>query len=139
MKTINEVIASRRFILKNKSPDGYDGVIHIRGWEGTVVVSWGCGWDHVSVSPRKNSYTPTWDDMCAIKDIFFKDEEAVIQIHPPKSEYVNFKTNCLHLWRTNDREMDLPPAFMVGPRGGQSIEDAMREAKEYRESHGYEW
>lgn len=57
------------------------------------------GWEHVSVSPKHKYKTPTWDDMCALKDIFFDDEEEVYQIHPKKSEYVNLSENCLHLWK----------------------------------------
>lgn len=37
--------------------------------------------------------------MCKIKDVFWDEEEAVYQVHPPKSKYVNLMTNCLHLWR----------------------------------------
>ena len=29
-----------------------------------------------------------------------RDEEGLV--HPPKSEYVNIKDNCLHLWRRID-------------------------------------
>ena len=139
MKTIKEIKDSRRVIIVKEAHDGFSGFISIRGWEGTVVASNGAGWDHVSVSPKKSNYTPTWDDMCAIKDLFFRDDEAVIQIHPKKSEYVNQKTNCLHLWRTNDREMDLPPSFMVGMKEGQTREEVMNEAKRYYEEHGYKW
>ena len=56
--------------------------------------------EHVSVSyPRQ---TPTWEEMCMIKDLFWYDEEEVYQIHPKKSEYVNFDNHCLHLWRRQD-------------------------------------
>ena len=139
MKTFEEIIATKKVIVASKSPDGFRGNIYIRGWVGTLVVSWGCGWDHVSVSPAKSNYTPTWDDMCAVKDLFFKDDEAVIQIHPPKSEYINLKENCLHLWRRNDADMVLPPSWMVGLKDGQTMADALREAKEYREKYGYEY
>ena len=54
-------------------------------------------WEHVSVSLPDRCLT--WDEMCKIKDLFFDDEEAVFQIHPPKSEYVNFHEYCLHLWK----------------------------------------
>ena len=68
-------------------------------WRGTVVFGFDeDGWEHVSVSPYKGKL-PTWNDMCDIKDIFWNDEEVVIQIHPKKSEYVNIMDNCLHLWR----------------------------------------
>lgn len=139
MKTLEEVMASRKVMLGRVAKDGYDGIICLRGWKGSIVVSTGAGWDHVSVSPMKRSYTPTWDDMCALKEIFFREDEAVIQIHPPKNEYVNNLPNCLHLWRANDKEMVLPPSCFVGMREGQTKEDAIRECKEYYGKHGYEW
>lgn len=64
------------------------------------------GLEHVSVSPYDQSITPTWDDMCRIKDIFWDEEELVVQVHPPKSEYVNIMPNCLHLWRDKDGQID---------------------------------
>lgn len=63
------------------------------------------GWEHVSFSPYDHSKTPSWDDMCFLKDIFWGDEEQVIQIHPKKSEYVNIMQNCLHLWRHPDMQL----------------------------------
>ena len=51
------------------------------------------------------SEIPTWDDMCALKDIFFDDEEEVYQIHPKKSEYVNLSENYLHLWKPIGHEL----------------------------------
>ena len=137
MKTVEEIVASKKVIIGRRSNDGFNGFIYIRGWEGTIVASWGGGWEHVSVSPRKSNYTPTWDDMCAIKDLFWNDDEAVIQIHPAKADYVNNKKNCLHLWRSIDKPMILPPSFMVGAREGQTIEDVMKEADEYLKENGY--
>ena len=92
---------------------GY-GDITIGSWTGTVVWTRDGDWEHVSVAPYDHSITPSWDDMCKLKDIFFRDEEEAIQIHPKKSEYVNMMTNCLHLWRPNDGwEMLIPPARSV--------------------------
>lgn len=139
MRSKQEIFDSRKIILIEQSHDGFTGIIHIRGWEGSVIASWGGGWDHVSVAPRKHSYIPSWDDMCAIKELFFKDNEAVIQIHPPKDEYVNDMPNCLHLWRANDKEMVLPPSFMVGRRKGQTEAEAIAEGKAYYAEHGYKW
>ena len=139
MKSIEEIMQSKKIIIDRISPDGLSGMIAIRGWRGSVIASWGAGWDHVSVCPVKRNYTPSWDDMCLIKELFFKDSEAVIQIHPPKDEYVNNMRNCLHLWRANDKDMVLPPSFMVGIREGQTEADVMREAREYYRAHGYEW
>ena len=79
------------------------GVVTINGWKGSVI--WGMdedGWEHVSVAPFDDEYTPTWADMCRLKDIFWKENEAVIQIHPRKREYINIRDNCLHLWRPTE-------------------------------------
>lgn len=73
----------------------------------------GGGWEHVSVVPLSGKGIPTWEVMCAIKEMFFEDEEAVIQIHPKKSEYVNVHGKCLHLWRPTQHKLILPPVEMV--------------------------
>lgn len=130
MKSIREITESKRVLIGELAEDGFSGEIHMYGWSGSVIASTGGGWDHVSVSPYKRSYTPTWEDMCRIKDIFFNDNEAVIQIHPPKDEYVNNMPNCLHLWRCTYREMVLPPSCFVGLKKGQTISELREEIKE---------
>lgn len=55
--------------------------------------------EHISVSHRNEKVWPTWEEMCEVKDMFFLPEEECVQIFPKKSEYVNFRTNCFHLWR----------------------------------------
>lgn len=67
-------------------------------------------WEHVSVSGRR---TPSWDEMCFIKSLFWDDEECVVQYHPPKSDYVNMAKTCLHLWKYKG-DMPRPPKIMVG-------------------------
>ena len=79
-----------------------------------VIASDGAGWEHVSVSMPQRSRIPTWEIMCFIKDTFWDAEDCVIQYHPPKSEYVNNCENCLHLWRSTDKEMPRPPSILVG-------------------------
>jgi len=76
-----------------------------------VLVSDRLGWDHVSVSLHNR--TPTWDEMCFVKNIFFDEEETVIQYHPKKSKYVNFCTHCLHMWRKQGVDYELPPDIML--------------------------
>ena len=63
----------------------------------SVRSSNGGGWDHVSVS--RKTRCPTWDEMCWVKDQFFRPDECVMQLHPPKAENVNCHPFCLHLWR----------------------------------------
>jgi len=77
-----------------------------------VLASDGLGWDHVSISlPNR---CPTWDEMCRIKALFWDEEDAVMQLHPPRSDWVNNHRFCLHLWRPQQAEIPLPPAVMVG-------------------------
>ena len=79
-----------------------------------AIASDGEGWEHVSVSlPGR---CPNWREMCAIKALFWDDNDFVIQIHPTVDEYVNNHPYCLHLWRkagTNDY-CEKPSAELVG-------------------------
>jgi len=69
------------------------------------------GWEHVSVSlPAR---CPVWEEMCFIKELFWDDEDCVLQYHPPKSEYVNDHPYCLHLWRPIGIVLPLPDKIMV--------------------------
>lgn len=75
------------------------------------------GWEHVSVSiPDQKTKCPSWEEMCIVKSLFWNDEEAIIQFHPPKSEYVNAHAGCLHLWKQSNIEFPLPPSILVGPK-----------------------
>ena len=49
-----------------------------------VIASDGEGWEHVSVSLRNR--TPNWREMCFIKNLFWDEEDVVIQYPPAKSE-----------------------------------------------------
>jgi hypothetical protein len=81
----------------------------------------GIEWEHVSarivVLDKKGSAiggrVPTWNEMCWIKNLFFEEEEAVVQFHPPKSEYVNNHPHVLHLWRHKAAEFPRPPKIFV--------------------------
>lgn len=79
-----------------------------------VLVSDGSfdGWEHVSVSmPNRCA---NWKEMCYIKDLFWDEEDTVLQFHPPKSQYINNHPYCLHLWRQINKPVDLPPWWTVG-------------------------
>jgi hypothetical protein len=103
--------------------DGFNGAFMFK-WVGEpkeifCIASDGMGWKHVSVSFwETNTSTPSWEVMCFIKDIFWDEHDAVIQIHPSKSDYINIHGGCLHLFQCIDgREQPLPPSIMVGPKG----------------------
>lgn len=82
-------------------------IISSGSWEG------GLGWEHVSVSCKNRC--PTWDEMCLVKEMFWSDDETVIQFHPKHSEYVNHHPYCLHLWKKIAEEHELPPRILTGP------------------------
>ncbi len=119
MKSVKD---NKYLSVKDRGLDGGFGYIRLprnnkTGFtKATIIWSWGDGWEHVSVCPLNGSM-PTWDDMCLIKDMFWKDEECVVQYHPPKSEYVNNMPNCLHLWKPLFEEMPMPPSILTGLKG----------------------
>lgn len=72
------------------------------------------GWEHVSVSIPESTKCPSWDEMCLVKNLFWDEDETVVQFHPPKSEYVNNHVGCLHLWRWIEGTIPIPPSNLVG-------------------------
>lgn len=78
-----------------------------------VIASAGDGWEHVSISAKDGKATPSWEVMCAIKELFWDDAATVIQFHPRKSEYINNHPGVLHLWRKCDTNPELPDSRLV--------------------------
>lgn len=108
------------FRVKNgplgSGPDaGNNGLFIVKaglGVEFLVIASDGMGWEHVSVS--RPDRTPTWGEMCLIKDMFWGEQDLVVQYHPPKQSYVNNHPYCLHLWRPVGVSFPAPPSILVG-------------------------
>ncbi len=75
------------------------------------IASDGMDWEHVSVSLSHRC--PNWKEMCFIKNLFWDDEDIIIQYHPPKSQYVNNYPHCLHLWKPKKEKISLPPTILV--------------------------
>jgi len=69
-------------------------------------------WEHVSVSGRR---IPNWEEMCFVRKLFWEEEDWIVQFHPPKTEYVNNHTRCLHLWRYKGK-FPTPASTLVGFR-----------------------
>lgn len=119
MRTL-EHLARWRVPLRGSYDDPYDGAYQLRVRPTTarvyVISSCGAGWDHVSVSVCNEKRLPTWNEMHYVKRLFFHDHEAVMQLHPPASEYVN-NAEVLHLWRPLELDLPMPPMWMVGIPG----------------------
>jgi hypothetical protein len=112
------------------TPDSYGpcGAFDIFGPRGGrlhIIASYDESWEHVSVSVMHR--LPNWDEMCYVKNLFWDEEETVIQFHPPKSEYVNCHANCLHLWKPVLGQIKTPESWRVGPKTGETHDE--REAK----------
>jgi hypothetical protein len=108
MKTLDEILASGKVWNHIDMGFMHCGLIKLPDCK-TCSVVWNeneAGWEHVSISPKHKFTLPSWNDMCTLKDIFFNDEEEAYQIHPKKSEYVNFSENCLHLWKPKGHEIN---------------------------------
>lgn len=95
--------------------DSGNGVfkVFVNGKSFFCIASNGGGWEHISVSMPNQKRCPTWEEMCAIKDMFFEAEEVVVQYHPKKSEYVNNHLYCLHLWKPINKEIPTPSKLFV--------------------------
>ena len=131
MKTNAEIVNERRIIIEHIDADGGSGWIpgldiNKPNRRARVIWSNGDGWDHVSVSWDRR--TPTWEEMAKAKKLFFYPEEYCVQYHPAESEYVNYHPYCLHIWRYQQPGMPTPPSWMVGPKDGQTVMEAKREA-----------
>ena len=105
---------------KRRIRNGYQGSTDALGNNGCfllphglfAIASDGLGWEHVSVSTKKK--TPTWAQMCLVKNLFWDKEDVVIQYHPPKKEYVNNHEHCLHMWRPIELNIPVPDSILVG-------------------------
>jgi hypothetical protein len=109
---------------------GDNGVFDVEscepGWRLAIIASDGTdpqvpecrGWEHVSVHAYRRAgaqlRTPTWREMCAVKELFWDAEDVVMQLHPRRSEYVNQHPFVLHLWR--HARIPSPPPILVGIR-----------------------
>lgn len=127
MKDLKSFKCSKHLRIRGIENYGGYGELRMPTWKGSVIWSHEAGWEHVSVAPYNRRITPSWDDMCLIKDIFFLAEEWAVQFHPAENEYVNKLPNCLHLWRPINGNLQTPPAELAGK---------IRETEEGREAAG---
>lgn len=115
MRNHDEIKHNHRLMIIQEGWDGFQSFLvhpNYKPYQIAIIASWGGGWEHVSVSLRNRC--PTWDEMCMIKDIFWGEEECVVEYHPPKSQYVKLHPYCLHLWKKIGTEFETPPKEFVG-------------------------
>jgi hypothetical protein len=108
-------------LLASRPEDGNNGAFRLKPIIGNrwlfIIASDGEGWEHVSVHAHDaKPRTPTWEEMCHVKAVFWDPEDAVMQLHPRESEYINQHENVLHLWRPINAVIPEPPSIMVGTK-----------------------
>lgn len=115
MKLIEDIRKTPNlFIEAETENDGMGGKYYDKqtGKWLNFIFSYQLGWEHLSVSmPSK---TPSWDQMCIMKDIFWSEDEACVEYHPRKEDYVNNHQHCLHIWKPVEETLPLPPSILVG-------------------------
>lgn len=130
MENIEEIKQTSGLIIKKEKSNGFGGTYCIFEYKnGTAklkqqlhfIFSWACGFEHLSVSTPTR--TPTWDEMCIMKDVFWRDDEECMQLHPKKENYIDNMKYCLHIWRPINQEIPMPPNIMVGLRPNHLKED----------------
>lgn len=129
MKSFEEIKSTRNITIKGEAPGvGLGGTYYdsISGKSFNFIFSKQFGWEHLSVSTP--SKTPTWEQMCKMKDLFWNEDEVCVQYHPAKEDYVNNHPHCLHIWRpvaskdfinsptSKEDLLPVPPSILVGYR-----------------------
>ena len=103
--------------MESDATYGNNGAFKISRGRTTIlaIASDGEGWEHVSIRAVTDGKdrTPTWAEMCFIKDLFWEPEDCAIQYHPAQSQYVNTHKHVLHLWRPINQQIPTPNKHLV--------------------------
>ncbi len=119
-------------VLITSAADGMNGVFEIPfehnpkihflaiSSDGSEPDGHSVGWEHVSIRAgamnekgKRYERVPNWMEMCWLKELFWKDDECVVQFHPPKLDYVNLHPHVLHLWRFTGGIFPMPEKAFV--------------------------
>lgn len=109
---------------KEGPPGATYGMFMIRQPSGDLLCVIACdststGWEHVSAHVRRkhrNSvtmHTPSWDQMCFLKSLFWEPTEVVMQLHPAEADHINVHQHVLHLWKPAGLDIPMPPKILV--------------------------
>ncbi len=132
MKNLEEIRQTRNLFIKAETlNDGMGGYYYdsISGKNLNFIFSYQLGWEHLSVSMP--SRTPTWEQMCRMKDIFWNKDEACVEYHPKEEDYVNMHPHCLHIWRSTEEYLPIPPHILVGFKNKEEQEEFLKIADKF--------
>ena len=128
MKSLEEIKQNGYIEIKREGKDGIGGVIYDKNTRVKLnfILSWGAGWEHCSVSiTDRYKRTPSWEQMCFIKNSFWNEDECCVEYHPAKKDYVNNHEYCLHIWKPIEQELPMPPSIMVGLKNNYSFNELL--------------
>lgn len=132
MKAIDEIKKTRNLFIEAETDNaGMGGYYHdvLSGKNLNFIFSYQMGWEHLSVSmPSK---TPSWDQMCRMKDIFWNKDEACVEYHPKEEDYVNMHQHCLHIWKPTEEYLPTPPHILVGFKDAEEKEMFLKACEIY--------
>ena len=133
MKKIEDIKNNGYVKIIKEGKDGFGGTFYDKKSRCNLnfIMSWGAGFEHCSVSMPTRC--PTWEQMCAIKDAFWNDDEVCMQLHPAKKDYVNNHPYCLHIWKPINEKIPLPPTILVGLKDNYTSEEIEEIKKVYNE------
>lgn len=133
MKKIEDIKNNGYVKIIKDGKDGFGGTFYDKKSRCNLnfIMSWGAGFEHCSVSMPTRC--PSWEQMCAIKDAFWNDNEVCMQLHPAKKDYVNNHPYCLHIWKPINEKIPLPPTILVGLKDNYTSEEIEEIKKVYNE------
>lgn len=133
MKKIEDIKNNGYVKIIKDGKDGFGGTFYDKKSRCNLnfIMSWGAGFEHCSVSMPTRC--PSWEQMCAIKDAFWNDDEVCMQLHPAKKDYVNNHPYCLHIWKPINEKIPLPPTIMVGIKDDYTSEEVKEILKVFNE------
>lgn len=123
MRNLEEIKNNKYLTIKKEGSDGFGGTFYDKKSRCHLnfIMSWGAGYEHCSVSlPIR---CPSWEQMCAMKELFWDDDETCMQLHPAKKDYINNHPYCLHIWKPINEKIPTPPSIMVGFKAEYSKEE----------------
>lgn len=123
MRELEDIKKNGYLKIKKEGQDGFGGTFYDKKSRCNLnfIMSWGAGFEHCSVSMPTRC--PSWEQMCVMKELFWKDDEVCMELHPAKDNYVNNHPYCLHIWRPINQEIPIPPTIMVGLKDNFTSED----------------
>lgn len=113
MRELDKIKDNYAVSVEQEGLDGFMAYWEFNSRKYLIIVSNGGGWEHISISSVSGNHLPSWNTMCALKNLCFLPGETVVQYHPAESNYVNIVNDCLHLWQPQVDSLPLPPVEYV--------------------------